>query len=52
MGWERYVGTDGVAIGMTGFGASAPMDVLYERFGLTPQHMADEAMRLVMERQT
>ena len=52
LGWERYVGTEGVAIGMSGFGASAPMDMLYEQFGITPQHMADEAMRLVQERQT
>ena len=47
LGWERYVGLDGVALGMTRFGASAPGAVLYERFGLTAQRMADEATRLV-----
>ena len=47
MGWERYVGTDGVAIGISHFGASAPAEVLYEKFGLTAQRMADEAADLL-----
>ena len=47
LGWERYVGLDGVAVGMPRFGASAPAGVLYERFGLTAQRMAEEATRLV-----
>ena len=47
VGWERYVGLDGVAIGLSHFGASAPAAVLYEKFGLTAQHMAEEARRLV-----
>jgi transketolase len=34
-GWERYTGNDGVIIGMTTFGASAPYEKLYENFGLT-----------------
>lgn len=34
-GWERYTGTDGVQIGMNGFGASAPAPELYEHFGIT-----------------
>ncbi len=34
-GWERYTGLDGVNIGMTSFGASAPADELYEHFGIT-----------------
>ena len=47
VGWERYVGLDGVAIGLPHFGASAPAETLYERFGLTPQRMAEEARKLV-----
>ena len=35
MGWERYLGEQGVFIGMNGFGASAPDTVLYEHFGIT-----------------
>jgi len=34
MGWERYVG-DGLRIGIDSFGASAPIDALYQHFGLT-----------------
>lgn len=34
-GWERYTGLDGVNIGMSSFGASAPADQLYEHFGIT-----------------
>lgn len=34
-GWERYVGRDGIIIGMDSFGASAPAEELYEHFGIT-----------------
>lgn len=34
LGWERIIGTDGLFIGMTGFGSSAPADVLRRHFGL------------------
>ncbi len=34
-GWERYVGRDGIIIGMDSFGASAPAEELYEYFGIT-----------------
>jgi transketolase len=33
LGWERIIGTDGLFIGMTGFGFSAPADVLKGYFG-------------------
>lgn len=47
LGWERYVGLEGVIIGLSRFGASAPAPVIYEQLGLTARHMADEALRLV-----
>ena len=47
MGWERYVGIEGVALGISHFGASAPAGVLYEKFGLTAQRMAEQAEVLV-----
>ena len=47
LGWERYVGLDGVAIGLSHFGASAPYKIIYEQFGLTPQRVAVEATRLI-----
>ena len=34
-GWERYIGNDGIFIGMKGFGASAPAPDLYKHFGIT-----------------
>ncbi len=34
-GWERWLGADGIFIGMSGFGASAPAETLYEHFGIT-----------------
>ena len=46
-GWERYVGLDGVSVGMTGYGASAPFGVLYEKFGITAERVADESRKLV-----
>ncbi len=36
-GWERFIGEDGVFVGMTGFGASAPFERLYKEFGITSE---------------
>ncbi|NTS32460.1 transketolase [Phyllobacterium sp. BT25] len=35
MGWDRFIGLDGIFIGMTGFGASGPIEELYKHFGIT-----------------
>jgi len=35
LGWERYVGPHGLAIGLDRFGASAPAEDLFRRFGFT-----------------
>lgn len=40
LGWERYVGREGVTIGLNHFGASAPYEELYARFGLTAEAAA------------
>ena len=34
-GWGKYVGLDGATVTMTGFGASAPANTLFEKFGFT-----------------
>lgn len=44
-GWERYVGSEGGFVGMSGFGASAPAGALYEHFGITAQAVADAARK-------
>jgi transketolase len=36
-GWERWLGSDGVFVGMSGFGASAPADALFKHFGITAE---------------
>jgi transketolase len=46
-GWHRYVGSNGVAIGIDHFGASAPYQKIYEAFGLTAEKVV-EAARQVM----
>jgi len=42
-GWERFIGEDGVFVGMTGFGASAPYERLYKEFGITAEAVAAAA---------
>ncbi len=39
MGWSRYAGDRGVSIGMTTFGASAPLKELQKKFGFTPENV-------------
>ena len=46
-GWEKYVGDNGKVIGMHGFGASAPAEVLYEHFGITAEALVKAAKELV-----
>jgi transketolase len=42
-GWAHYVGTSGAVIGMTSFGASAPLKVLQKEFGFTTDHVVAAA---------
>jgi len=46
-GWARYVGPDGCSIGMTTFGASAPLKELQKKFGFTPEQVVQTARELV-----
>lgn len=46
-GWERYVGSSGIALGINHFGASAPYQTIYHEFGLTPEAMAEAAQSLL-----
>jgi transketolase len=45
--WARWLGDSGQFIGMTGFGASAPAETLYRKFGITPAAVAAAAERCV-----
>jgi transketolase len=38
-GWGKFIGVDGLAIAVEGFGASAPAEVLAEQYGFTVDHI-------------
>lgn len=42
-GWDAIIGSDGIFVGMDGFGASAPYKDLYRHFGITPEAIANAA---------
>ncbi|MCB1181292.1 MAG: transketolase [Chlamydiia bacterium] len=46
-GWERYVGLKGRSIGMTTFGASAPLEQLLKKFGFTVDHLVKQAKEII-----
>ncbi len=46
-GWEKYVGMDGVLIGMTSYGASAPIKTLMEKFGFTAANVVEKVKTLL-----
>lgn len=47
MGWYKYIGTEGDAIGIERFGASAPYKTIYKEFGLTVENMVNRAIALI-----
>lgn len=42
-GWERWIGQQGKFIGIDDFGASAPANILYEKFGITVDNIVKAA---------
>ena len=45
-GWGKYIGLDGAAVTMKGFGASAPAGVLFKKFGFTVDNVVS-TMKMV-----
>lgn len=43
-GWEKYIGRDGIFIGMQSFGASAPAEQLYQHFGITKENLVKQVL--------
>ena len=41
--WDRFIGVEGTFIGMTGFGASGPAELLYKHFGITAEAVVKAA---------
>jgi transketolase len=49
LGWERYIGDAGKAVGIDHFGASAPGGEVMKRFGFTPEAVAAAAEEVVQQ---
>jgi transketolase len=47
-GWERWIGTNGGAVGIDHFGASAPSERLFEEYGITAAAVVAAARELVL----
>jgi transketolase len=46
-GWDQYLGLDGEFVGMSGYGASAPFQTLYEHFGITSEQVVIAAKKAI-----
>ena len=44
MGWHKYIGSNGIFIGMKTFGASAPANHLFEHFGLSSDKIREKIL--------
>jgi transketolase len=47
LGWSRYTGSNGVSVGIDTYGASGPGKEVLKHFGMTKEHVAAEALRLL-----
>ena len=46
-GWEKYVGQNGLSVGMKSFGKSAPIKDLYEYFNITSNNVVELAKKML-----
>jgi len=46
-GWEKYVGPDGISLGIKSFGKSAPYKKIYEHFNLTSNNVVKLAKKML-----
>jgi transketolase len=44
-GWDRYIGADGIFIGMHSFGSSGPAKDVYRHFNITPEAVVEAAKK-------
>ena len=47
MGWWKYIGRDGIALGLDRFGASAPAPLVQDKLGISATHVVEAARKLV-----
>ena len=45
--WRKYIGLDGVALGVDTFGESAPANEVYKYFGLTEENLIKTVNELI-----
>lgn len=50
MSWHKYIGMDGISIGLDHFGASAPGGELFEKFGFTVERVVEETLNLLKKK--
>ena len=51
LGWDRWIGRDGIFVGMSSFGDSGPAAEVYEKYGITAQAVADHGRAAVAKLQ-
>lgn len=49
LGWHKYVGTDGIVVGIDKFGASAPGNELLKQYGFTPENIVNQAKKVILK---
>lgn len=47
MGWEKWLGDSGVMVGLDHYGASAPAETLFEKYGFTVENIVKQALSLL-----
>jgi transketolase len=46
-GWERYIGLDGLSVGLSSYGKSAPGGELFDKFKITSAAVLEAARKLL-----
>lgn len=47
LGWHKYVGDEGVSVGVDRFGASAPGETVLTKLGITPENVSNKALEIL-----
>ena len=47
LGWNKWLGDNGIFIGMSSFGASAPQNICFEKFGITVEETIEAAKKSI-----
>ena len=50
LGWQKFIGMSGLAIGLDHFGASAPAKRLAEEYGFTPEKVSEKIKKFFSSR--